>query len=338
MSRIHFDRLLDKYLAGKCSAEERELVEQWYALLDNPDLESPKDIEILKNTIWHKIQKDIKPVAKVTPLWQKSYFKYAIAASLLLVVSASIFLFEKKQISTNLPIDLNNAEILTLKNTSDKIISLTLEDSSRIDLSPDAELSYPKRFSSDKRQVTLRGEAFFQIAKNPSKPFFVYANQTTTKVLGTSFTIKALKNEKIVTVLVKTGKVSVYTTAPRTNKQVEKDPETQGVVLTPNQKAVFDLKTENIQKEVVEKPSILIPLSVAEEFSFSDTPVSKVFEAMEKTYGIDIVYDEEVLKNCTITTTLTDIPMFNKLKIICSAIGATYKEIDAQIVITAKGC
>ena len=337
MSRNNFDTLLDKYLAGHCTAEENRLVEQWYALLDNQDMENPKDMDTIKNKIWLKIQNDIQPIAKVIPLRHRPIFKYLAAASVFLLLSVGVLFFIKKE---NTPINFitTHTDVLKQKNTSDKIITLTMEDGSQIDLLPQAELTYPKQFSSEKREVALKGEAFFQIAKNPLRPFLVYANGTITKVLGTSFTIRAIENEKIVTVLVKTGKVSVYTATPRTIKRNNTDPETQGVVVTPNQKVVFDLKTDNIQKTVVEKPSLLIPLSKTEDFTFTEASMITIFETMEKIYGIDIVYDEELLKNCTLTTSLTDVPMFDKLKIICAAIGATYKEIDAQIVISAKGC
>ena len=341
MKRNNFDTLLDKYLADKCTADEKRLVEQWYALLDNHDVENPTDKEAIKDKIWGKIQDHIQeqltPIVSIIPFWRRLIFKYAAAASLVLVISASILLFNKKQ-GNPLTLLASRTDILKQRNTSDKIISLTLEDSSRIDLMPNAELTYPRAFAEDKREVTLKGEAFFEVAKNPLRPFLVYANGTITKVLGTSFTIQALDNEKTVTVLVKTGKVSVYSATLRANKRNNQDPETQGVVVTPNQKVIFDLKTDFVQKAVIEKPVLLIPLSKIEDFSFNDAPVATIFEAMEKAYGIDIVYDEELLKNCTLTTSLTDVPMFNKLKILCSAIGATYKEIDAQIVITAKGC
>ena len=108
--------------------------------------------------------------------------------------------------------------------------------------------------------------------------------------------------------------------------------------MTPNQEVWINLETKELRKAVAEKPQIIIPLSKNENLVFDDASVITIFEAMEKTYGIDIVYDEEVLKKCTLTTSLTDEPMFDKLKIICAAINATYKEIDAQIVISSKGC
>lgn len=332
MNRNRFDILLDNYLSGSCTEAEKQLVEQWYALLDN-DVNYPSDIETLKNIIWEKVQAQIQPPTPIIPLWQRPIFKYLVAASWLLILGWGLdYFINKEKIDTTLSF-LSQADVVSQKNTSDKVISLFLEDSSKVDLSPNAEISYPRQFMADKREVTLRGEAFFQVTKNPLRPFLVYANGTITKVLGTSFTIQAF-DTKTVTVAVRTGKVSVYTASASKNK----DPETQGVVLTPNQKAVLDLKTDNIQKAVIEKPTALIPLVNNKEFEFTDAPVVKILSTLEKMYGIDLIYDEELLKNCTLTTSLTDVAMFDKLKIICSAIGAHYKEIDAQIVITAQGC
>jgi ferric-dicitrate binding protein FerR (iron transport regulator) len=342
MSRNTFDRLLDKYLAGKCTAEEVRLVEQWYALLDGQELESQWNKEELKEKIWNKIQTATQPKAirtkNVSLIW--GVYKYAAAAAILLCMSMGIAFLIKNQNQDKASIPtIAELPYLIQKNTSDKNITLTMEEGSQITLLPEAEIMYPKQFAQDKREVELRGEAFFQITKNPTKPFLVHANGTVTKVLGTSFTIRAFEKEKMVTVTVKTGKVSVYSTRSQTDKyNNQNDPETQGVVLTPNQKAVFDMNTKNVQKTVTEKPALLIPLSNTQDFTFDDAPIADIFNALEKAYGIDIVYDEEVLKNCTLTTTLTDVPMFEKLKIICAAINGTFKEIDAQIVITAKGC
>lgn len=342
MSRNTFDKLLDKYLAGQCTADEADLVEQWYALLDGQEVDKQLNTEELKEKIWNKIQIIMQPkTTEIKPLntyWR--IYKYAVAAAILLCLSVGVSFFIKNlnQDKASIP-TIAELPYIIQKNTSDKNITLTMEDSSQITLLPEAEIMYPRQFAQDKREIELRGEAFFQITKNPTKPFLVHANGTVTKVLGTSFTVRAFKDEKIVTVSVKSGKVSVYATEPQSTKHInDEDPETQGVVLTPNQRVIFNLKTNQIQKTVTEKPVLLVPLSTTEDFSFEDAPIARIFEALEKAYGIDIVFDEEALKNCTLTTNLTDEPMFKKLMIICAAIGGSFKEIDAQIVITAKGC
>ncbi len=340
MNRNNFDKLLDKYLLGLCNSEEKKIVEQWYALLDNQDLQLPQHSEAIKNKIWNKLEEQAyltnQHKSKVVPIGYMSILKYAAAITLLIMTT---FYFYKQQNTTlNSVITVNEGvKLLKQKNTGDKILSLILNDSSQVDLEPNAELIYPNQFVADKREVELIGDAFFKIEKNPLRPFLVHANGTITKVLGTSFRVNSNNAAKSVTVTVRTGKVNVFTN-PTNKKYSSVDPEKAGVVLTPNQEVRINLETKELRKAVTSKPQILIPLSISRDLVFEDAPVTSIFEAMKKAYGIDIVYDEEVLKNCTLTTSLTDETMFDKLNIICKAINATYKEIDAQIVISSKGC
>ena len=85
---------------------------------------------------------------------------------------------------------------------------ITLSDSSIVYLGPGSRLQYPERFAGDKREITLSGEAFFEVKKNPHKPFTVSTAQVRTTVLGTSFKIEAF-NRKPLSVQVATGKVRV---------------------------------------------------------------------------------------------------------------------------------
>lgn len=219
-------------------------------------------------------------------------------------------------------------------NEGDKTMDIQLADGSRIQLGKHSQLRYPPRFSDSKREVYLMGEAFFDIRKNPDQPFLVHANGLVTKVLGTSFYINALKDAPEVTVSVHTGRVSVYTD----KSGAASDPESEGVVLTPNQKAVFQRKEATINKTVVEKPLLLIPESKQAVFVFEATPARQVFEALEKAYGIEVVYDEDLLRNCSLTINLTEEDLYQKLEVICKVLGAEYKLIDGQVIIYSKGC
>ena len=68
------------------------------------------------------------------------------------------------------------------------------------------------------------------------------------------------------------------------------------------------------------------------------TAKAKTLQELEAQYGVTIHYNEELLASCIITTSLGNESLRNKLDIICQTIGATYKEIDAQLVIESKGC
>jgi hypothetical protein len=219
-------------------------------------------------------------------------------------------------------------------NNSNAPLAVKLEDGSVVTLSKNAKLSYPRHFEPNKRQVILSGEAFFEITKNPQKPFFVYSNEVITKVLGTSFTIQAFEDSKEVIVSVKTGRVSVF----HQNKVTFADPEEEALIITPNQQIVFSRKYELLTKSLIDNPILIKDLSQLTKTSFEDIPVSEVFKAIEQAYGVHIIYDADQLSHCIITTTLANESLYNKLDIMCKTIGASYKIVDAQIVIQSTGC
>ena len=108
-------------------------------------------------------------------------------------------------------------------NNSNMPQIITLSDGSSVLLQPNSKLSYPKIFIGNQRKVYLSGEAFFEISKNPKKPFFVYANEIVTKVVGTSFRIRAYSNQPNVEVLVRTGKVKVRSNELISNSNNERN-------------------------------------------------------------------------------------------------------------------
>jgi ferric-dicitrate binding protein FerR (iron transport regulator) len=229
----------------------------------------------------------------------------------------------------------NKNQLIEVKNSQTKPLIITLEDGSKIHLSKNSRISYPIHFDKENRTVFLSGEAFFDITRNPKKPFFVYSNEIITKVLGTSFTIKAFEKDVNVTVSVKTGQVNVYNQR-RINVS---DPETKGIILTPNQKGIFNRDTENLSKALVEKPMPLNTIEIKNyNQSFDEVPVSQVINSLATLYGIKIIYHDEQLSKCIITTRFKNEPLPDKLDLICQLIGGSYKEVDAQIIIESKGC
>ncbi len=219
-------------------------------------------------------------------------------------------------------------------NEASQLMQIQLADGSRVDLQRGGRLRYRNGLVGAQREVYLTGEAFFEVKKNPGKPFVVYANGLVTKVLGTSFRITAPANAETVTVDVKTGRVSVY---PNQSGRV-RDPESTGMVLTPNQKAVFHREAATLDKILVERPVLLIPKKELSQFVFEDAPVARVFGAIEQAYGVDVIFDEEVMQHCTLTMSIDDEDLFQKLDVICKVLDAHYKLIEAQIVIYSKGC
>ncbi|MBC7890580.1 MAG: FecR domain-containing protein [Sphingobacteriaceae bacterium] len=222
-------------------------------------------------------------------------------------------------------------------NSGEGPLTVTLPDGSSVILQKRSRLSYPRTFPAQKREVYLTGEAFFEVAKNPQQPFFVYANELTTKVLGTSFNVKAYPTDRDVVVRVRTGKVSVFAQSDPALTEKATSRELTGIVLTPNQQVVFARDEVRLTKSLVTEPAVLKSAPAA-RFVFNAAPVSEVFAALERAYGIDVVFDDESLAACQLTADLSDEPLFEKLTIICQSIEARYEVLDAQVVVSGKGC
>ncbi len=300
-------------------------------------IEFDQNPNVNENKIWKNIRLSIHETNSAK-IWPTHLLK--LAALFLVIFSTGFFIWKSQA-----PKSINYTDLVTSFEAKNKLIEvtnnetrplvITLEDGSKIHLSKNSKISYPIHFEKESRTVFLSGEAFFDIAKNPKKPFFVYSNELITKVLGTSFTIKAFEKDAHVTVSVKTGRVNVYNQR-RVNVS---DPETKGIILIPNQKGIFNRETENLSKALVEKP---LPLAYIElknyQQSFDEVPVSQVINSLANIYGIKIIYNDEQLSKCVITTRFKNEPLQDKLDLICQLIGGNYKEVDAQIIIDAKGC
>lgn len=226
------------------------------------------------------------------------------------------------------------ARFVEVANSSDEPRLVILEDGSRITLKKGSQLSYPVHFAVGKREVVLSGEAFFEVSKDPKRPFYVYANELVTKVLGTSFRVSAFAGEKQVIVQVRSGKVSVF----KQNRIDFDDPETQGLVLLPNQQAVLNRESEGLNRQLVETPLPVKAEPKTFRIKFEDASAVTVLRELGRLYEVEIRFNEDVLSECYITTTINGESLYNQLDVICQTLGASYKIIDAQIIIESTGC
>jgi hypothetical protein len=268
---------------------------------------------------------------------------YGIAASLLLaIVVTGTFYSSNKKLEKQKEFVFHTPAIKDfveeVNNTENEIL-IHLNDGSRVSLAKGSRLKYKASYQGlDSRHVFLTGEAFFDISKDPKRPFFVHANEVVTKVLGTSFRVKAYSDESSVTVAVRSGKVSVFSPKTSTSDADDFKSEVNGVVLLPNQQVVYKRDQASFDKALVEAPLILSEEINHYDFAFEDAPLSHVFEVLQDAYGIEIIYDDDVMKGCYITAPLGNEPLFDKLKIICRTIGASYEVMDSKVVINSTGC
>jgi transmembrane sensor len=221
------------------------------------DEEVTNEIHRLSYTLGEKNAKATAKRFILRPEW------YSMAASVLLVIGLGWWFINKNSPSekTN---SLYKGIISQIKepliqeiNNTDKPKLVALNDGSSVLLQPKSRISYPQSFTGTKREVFLYGEAFFEVAKNPDQPFFVYANGLVTKVLGTSFIISAFDTEKDVKVVVKTGKVSVFALTDENLETQQADNKLGGMVLTPNQQIVFSPVNFRFTRSLIADPELL---------------------------------------------------------------------------------
>ncbi|MGM9507499.1 FecR family protein [Larkinella sp. GY13] len=341
MDSAKYQELLAKYLNGDCSDEERALIDQWYASLD-AEVDLPVTVDEKKQLLarnWQDLSQRTLKSKPVRPLHFRPYWAAAAVLAVLMGLGWYFQIWKTTSVPTQ-PFEISDAKPAFLEKTNTSALPerITLSDKSIVTLEPGSKIRYPATFTGQNREVTLTGEAFFEVQKNPHQPFLVYSNDLITKVLGTSFRIKANAANRNITVSVRTGRVSVYSPTLATVAKTKSDPETIGVVLTPNQQVTYLDLEHRLVKTLVEKPVVLVQKAELPTFTFQNTPISVLMTAIEKTYGVDVVYDEEVMSNCFITTSLEQEDLYDKLNIICKLLGASYKVIDAQIVISGPGC
>ena len=271
-----------------------------------------------------------------------SFKWWYVAAALLFCITGGWYFFFRNYNTqpyayTNM---VSTKQLIEHVNTSENPLVLTLPDGSHITLASKSRVSYAHTFGSADtakngvtRDVYLLGEAFFEVTRNPNRPFRVFANEIVTKVLGTSFTIRSFEKDTTIQVTVRTGKVSVYkqAAAQASGKMSE-------IILTPNQQLVYERMGQTFQKVLLSNPAIITTTGNDRTLMYDEAPIDRIFSDLSKVYGISIVFDSDLLKKCTVTADLTNEPFYRKLDLICSAIDAHYEVIDGQVVIESSGC
>jgi len=244
-----------------------------------------------------------------------------IAAIIFILVSMGYFLYDQ---SANSELEV---EIITSVAPSPSTIYLS--DGSVVWLKGKSQLIYPPNFVGNTREVTLIGEAFFDIAKDQKKSFIIHTSQFTTSVLGTSFNIKAYENDISQEVAVVTGKVLVSVK--------EDNAKTKEVILQPNQKAVFLQKDKSkIElKEVTHSDNHALAKS---KLVFIETSLGDIVKVLNLAHNANISLSNDNMENCLLTADLSRENLEISIEILSKAINAEYSSNGSEIIISGKGC
>jgi ferric-dicitrate binding protein FerR (iron transport regulator) len=358
--------LLENFFENNCTEAQRQEVIRW--ILDPQNDREMKlwmehhwhffsDDELIQDVdlenIWYSLQysllKEVSPLQLSDgnsdliikkPIHTQRRVVLLAAALFAGLIAIGFFYFSNRTASANIDLHtLAQKGFILKQNNTDKEVAYTLADGSIVKLKPHASLYFPPQFLPDKREVYLSGEAFFQVTKNPQRPFYVYYKNLVTHVIGTSFTIRAEPNENTAEINVKTGRVEVYENVEKSYNR-----KNNGVVLTPNQKVTYYAESNKFEASVVDKPVPLVKDSTSSNYqaapalSFNDAHLTDVIATLENTYGIEIIFENENFNNCLFTGDLKDENLYNVLDIVCKSVNADYAIKGTKILIKGNGC
>ena len=300
------------------------------------------DVQDLAESIWQNIDTHIQTkednITKTTlPLKKNKWYAIvaSVAAALIIVSAAYYFFSNKKNIGSDvqktiaIQTEISNGTLSRTNTTTENRI-VYLVDGSKIILQPGSSIAHITFLQKDKREITLTGSAFFEVAKDAKRPFYVYADDIVLRVLGTSFNVTTGSKQGDVNVLVHTGSVSVYK-----KYSTKKD----SLILTPNQQIRYEAQTQQLVQSTIEGDLTLRkPLHEKNEhlFTFEETPVTAIFSVMQEAYGIPIVYNENKLAAYKITSYMNDESFEEKMEIICDAINAAYSIKNNKVIVEPK--
>lgn len=345
MTRNEFSQLLQNYLDNRCSETEQRMVESWFALLDDEKRwqAMPKEeIKAIEQRLWNRLQQsmhagELETVPAATPV--KKIFRLPVAwrvaaAVLFLLVSAAVVFQMGK--SKPAPDETVAENWIRKSNETKGPLVVVLEDGSSLELAAGTTIQYPEHFATDKRELRIEGSAFFQIKKDNSRPFYVHSQDIMTRVLGTSFWVIYDKDRQQSAVEVISGKVAVYKQAAD-----RKPVQTEGVVLKPNEKVIFNKKEEVLITTLVDTPvpvktDSLEKAPTKTAFVYDETPLNDVVRDMETEYGISIILGEEKLSTLQFTGNISTLDYYTKLKTICKSLETAYEVKGNRILIQKR--
>ncbi|MBC6608154.1 FecR domain-containing protein [Hymenobacter sp. BT188] len=260
-----------------------------------------------------QLQPEIEPAApKVIPLYS---YAMRIAASVLVLIGLGWFMYGY----------FFSSAAMQVVRSGKKRMEIVLPDSSRVWLNEGSTLTYASKFDKSERSVKLEGEAFFQVRRNPQQPFVVETGPATTKVLGTSFNLRAYPTDGAVELTVATGKVAF------TSKQGT------AAIVTPGYGAVLEKQTNRITKRRVADENAWAWQSG--QLRFAGQPLSEVLPALEHYYGVTIRLSDTALATCRFTGTFNRAPLKEVLQVLEATLQLRYTKPVAQVYqLRGPGC
>ena len=318
------DELLVKYLLNEMTEDERAGLETW--LESNPEnqrklehfkilwqeskkLQSTSTVD--ESAAWNKFSEKIHAAEGLTVVKRNrnSLFRtVAIAASVMLFLSAGLYLYYSGIFS-------GSKDLLAIE-TGDSVITQKLNDGSEIVLNKNSKLQFKNNRQLSTREVNLRGEAFFTVAPDKSKPFIINIDSVEVRVVGTSFNVKGTAAG--VEVIVETGIVRVSANGKQ-------------VILNAGEKTIISSRIDQVSKQA--NSNQLYKYFRTKEFLCDNTPLWQLVEVVNEAYGANIMIEDSTLKQLPISASFNNQSLETILQVIEKTFQIKVENRDDSILL-----
>ncbi|MCU0410110.1 MAG: FecR domain-containing protein [Bacteroidales bacterium] len=271
-------------------SEDGEIMKKWNDLR-HTDAEGSIDVD----KAWDKLNGRIEAERPVIKLRERSAMKsfLRIAAMVIIVAGLGWIAFEIAA----------PGKVVVASASDEKNIEVLLADGSRIYLNRDSRLTYSEKFGRNDRRVTLKGEAFFDIAPDPSRPFIIDAGSARVRVLGTSFNVRTDNGNNEVEVFVSTGRVML--TSSDGSRSMTLEPDFIGRLSADNSSQALNTNVNYISWHT-------------DMLAFEGERLSEVFADLKRTFNIDIVAADADINDFRLTSMFDNQPKDTIIQVICT--------------------
>ncbi|GKG72398.1 anti-sigma factor [Parabacteroides goldsteinii] len=271
--------LLNKYIAGDATPEEKEEVARWL----DADKKNMKEFLALRKlydiSIW---QQEQTPVAKDNlslgnKRWtlRSASFELAKVAAIFILAFTIVYSFLINE-------DNDSAKMQTIFVPPGQRAELTLTDGTKVWLNAKTTFTFPDKFTANNRRVTLDGEGYFDVTKNPEKPFIVNTERYDIKVMGTEFNVTAYSGSSVFETSLLKGAVEVFSPAKDTKVSLEPH------MRTYEENGILKKDTIEHENYFLWKEGLIC---------FYDEPVDKMIKKLQLYYDVKIDVQNKTLLN-----------------------------------------
>lgn len=331
-------KLLEKFFRKECTVEEMRLVIRWLKDPDNRD-----EVEALLRRQWDEAKDVASPDSNLDKIYENILYEIStqeqeemeeeagtrrlfsrrtylgIAATLLILITSSLLIMKLKLAHR----DDTAANVIKKTTQQGEKLTVQLPDGTIATLNSGSQIEFPESFSDHDRKISLTGEAYFDVAKDASRPFTVTSNEVSVTALGTAFNVNAFDESGDVKVTLLVGKVRVDERAGNTS-----------TLLDPGESAVFS-KDNGVLKKVKVDASLAV-LWKEGILYFDRTDFRAVVKELGRWYGVSFDVENMPSREPVFFGSFQNATLDNVLKSMGFALGFEYEINNRTVTINFK--